>query len=93
MQIAGAPRYVQGERVMVFLEHMPNGYLRTTGMGQGKLSISPDGSAHLTHAGGDLVRMGGSPNGIALQSIDAVAAREVRRRVADLVSGGTGRPR
>jgi len=93
MQIAGTPRYALGERVMVFLERMPNGYLRTMGMGQGKLSISPNGSVHLTHAGADFVRTGVIPNGTAMHSLDAVAATEVRRRVADLVSGGTGRPR
>ena len=35
MQIAGTPGYTPGEQVMLFLERMPNGYLRTAGMGQG----------------------------------------------------------
>ena len=93
MLIAGTPVYVQGERVMLFLERMPNGYLRTTGMGQGKLSISPNGSVHLTYAGADLFRAGNRPEGTALQSLDAISATEVRRRVADLANGGTGRAR
>lgn len=93
MQIGGTPGYVPGEQVMVFLVRMPNGYLRTAGMGQGKLSISSNGSVHLTHSGGDLVRTGNTPNGTALQSLDATAATEVRRRVAELVHGAGRRSR
>jgi hypothetical protein len=91
MQIAGSPRYALGERVMVFLERMPNSYLRTTGMGQGKLSISRDGSVHLTQTGADLVGTGSGTRGTALQTVDATAASEVRRRVVHLVQGETGR--
>ena len=36
MQIAGTPGYMPGEQVMVFLERMPNGYLRTARHGSGK---------------------------------------------------------
>ncbi len=90
MQIAGSPRYALGERVMVFLERMPNGYLRTTGMGQGKLSISHDGSVHLTQAGADLVGTGSGTGGTALQTLDAATAAEVRRRVVHLVQSATG---
>jgi hypothetical protein len=93
MQIAGTPGYLPGEQVMVFLERMPNGYLRTTGMGQGKLSLSPDGRVHLTHGGADLAGRATAPRGTALQSIDATAANEVRRRVAMLVSGTRERSR
>jgi hypothetical protein len=78
---------------MVFLERMPNGYLRTAGMGQGKLSLSPDGRVHLTHAGADAAGRARVPHGTALQSLDAAEAKEVRRRIAMLVSGTRGRAR
>src|ERR1035437_99747 len=93
MQIAGTHRYSLGERVMVFLGRMPNGYLRTTGMGQGKLSISTNGSVHLTHVAADLVRTGHGPSGTALQGLDGGPAKEVRRRVVELVYGGAERSR
>ncbi len=89
MQIAGTPGYTPGEQVMVFLERMPNGYLRTAGMGQGKLSLSPDGRVHLTHAGADLAARAITSHRTPLQSLDAADANEVRRRVAMLVSGAS----
>jgi hypothetical protein len=92
-QVAGTPGYMLGEQVMVFLERMPNGYLRTAGMGQGKLSLSPDGRLHLTHAGADLAGRATAPHETALQSLDTAEATEVRRRVAMLVSGTRGRSR
>jgi hypothetical protein len=93
MQVAGTPGYLPGEQVMVFLERMPNGYLRTAGMGQGKLSLSPDGRVHLTHGGADLAGRATAPHGTALQSLDTAEATEVRRRVAILISGTRGRAR
>ncbi len=93
MQLAGTPRYTPGEQVMVFLERMPNGYLRTAGMGQGKLSLSPDGRVHLTHSGADFSSRTITPHGTALQSLDAADANQVRRRVTMLVSGASGRAR
>jgi hypothetical protein len=93
MQLAGTPRYTPGEQVMVFLERMPNGYLRTAGMGQGKLSLSPDGRVHLTHAGADLAGRAIAPHRTPLQSLEAADANQVRRRVARLVSGASGRDR
>lgn len=39
MEIAGSVIYVPGENVFVFLQKMPNGYLRTTGWAQGKYSL------------------------------------------------------
>jgi hypothetical protein len=48
MMIAGVSGYAVGEQVAVFLERMPNGYLRTTGWGQGKFDIDPKGRIHGT---------------------------------------------
>jgi len=86
MRIAGAPAYAPGEQVLLFLERVPNGYLRSLGMGQGKLRISVDGRVHLTHSGADLVQAGKpGTNGTNLESLDGVAAAHVRERVARLV--------
>ena len=40
MQIAGAPRYEDGEEVVLFLNRTPIGYLRSCGWGQGKFGVS-----------------------------------------------------
>jgi hypothetical protein len=45
MMIAGSVIYTPGENVLVFLQRMPNGYLRTTGWGQGKYGL--DSAARL----------------------------------------------
>lgn len=39
MAVAGAVVYGPGERILIFLQRMPNGYLRTTGWSQGKFPV------------------------------------------------------
>jgi hypothetical protein len=51
MTIAGSVEYSPGDQVAVFLQRMPNGYLRTAGWGQGKYLV--DKAGHL-HADGSL---------------------------------------
>jgi hypothetical protein len=46
MAIAGAAIYQPGEQVLVFLQRMPNGYLRTTGWTQGKFTVDNAGRLH-----------------------------------------------
>jgi hypothetical protein len=46
MAIAGAVVYQNGDRVLVFLQRMPNGYLRTTGWSQGKYTLDDSGRLH-----------------------------------------------
>ena len=46
MSISGATGYAVGEKVLVFLSRMPNGYLRTAGFGQGKYVIDSAGHLH-----------------------------------------------
>jgi hypothetical protein len=46
MSIGGATEYARGEQVLIFLERMPNGYLRTAGLGQGKYGIDAAGRLH-----------------------------------------------
>jgi hypothetical protein len=44
--IAGTVVYTPGENVLVFLQRMPNGYLRTTGWGQGRFLVDANGRIH-----------------------------------------------
>jgi len=44
--IAGTVVYTPGENVFVFLQRMPNGYLRTTGWGQGRYLVDAKGRIH-----------------------------------------------
>jgi hypothetical protein len=46
MNISGAAGYAVGEKVLVFLSRMPNGYLRTAGFGQGKYLVDAGGHIH-----------------------------------------------
>ena len=46
MSISGATGYAVGEKVLVFLSRMPNGYLRTAGFGQGKYVVDSAGRLH-----------------------------------------------
>jgi hypothetical protein len=43
LTVAGTTSYAPGDRVVVFLQRMPNGYLRTTGWGQGKYIVDKTG--------------------------------------------------
>ena len=46
MKIGGSTDFRRGETVLVFLQRMPNGYLRTAGLGQGKYSVDEAGHLH-----------------------------------------------
>lgn len=46
MSVPGSVVYQTGERVLVFLSRFPNGYLRTTGWGQGKYRIDDANRLH-----------------------------------------------
>jgi len=88
MRIAGAPTYAPGEQVLLFLERVPNGYLRSMGLGQGKLRISADGRVHLTHSGADFVKAGQTGAGTAMESLEGAAAAQIRERLARLLQPG-----
>ena len=46
MRVAGSVVYQPGDSVFVFLERMPNGFLRTTGWGQGQYKVDTRGRLH-----------------------------------------------
>ncbi len=82
MTIAGTVIYAPGERVLVFLQRMPNGYLRTTGWSQGKLHVDDTGRLHTeTLLGG--IELVNAPRGAAsLRTLDGMTVTEFRSRIA-----------
>jgi hypothetical protein len=89
MNIAGAVAYYPGDNVVVFAQRMPNGYLRTTGWGQGKYLV--DGSGHL-HADASLetierVDAATPATGLQLRSLDGMTVTELKTRIAARLRG------
>lgn len=73
MTIAGTVTYRAGENVLVFLTRVPNGYLRTTGWGQGKYTVDGKGILH----GGASLRAGTS-----IPSLEGMSAAQLHALVA-----------
>jgi hypothetical protein len=89
LNVAGAVVYQTGEKVMVFLQRMPNSYLRTTGWGQGKYSVDTAGRLHAEVAahGLDIMRAQGAvAANTPLTSLNGMSVNELRSRVAARVS-------
>ncbi len=85
MAIAGSVAYRAGDRVVVLLERMPNGYLRTTGWGQGKYSLDKAGRLHADeslHGTEVLNAQTAPPSETSLRSLDGMSVTELRARVA-----------
>jgi len=72
--VADAVRYAVGDRVFVFLQRMPNGYLRTTGWAQGKYIVD---AASRVHAASALA--------MASRPVDGLSTRELAARVTTRV--------
>ncbi len=84
MSISGAAGYAVGEKVLVFLSRMPNGYLRTAGLGQGKYLLDSIGNVH----GQTLFKSDASG---AIRSLDGMSASQVRQLVGARVRTAAGR--
>jgi hypothetical protein len=84
MNIAGSVTYVAGDRVAVFLERMPNGYLRTTGWEQGKFNVDAAGRLHPAsmHGGESVVSAGSNPAAVAtVRALDGITVSEFGQKV------------
>ena len=81
--IAGSVRYAVGDKVVVFLERVPNGYLRTTGWSQGKFMVDSSGRVHGggALAGIDLVQTNVA-QAVRDLPVDGIATSELAARVA-----------
>jgi hypothetical protein len=86
MAVAGSVAYQPGESVVVFLQRVPNGNLRTAGWGQGKYLIDRRGRLHATDSlrGVDLVSVNGSmsSSGTSLKQLDGMSAQELSSRIS-----------
>jgi hypothetical protein len=97
MSIAGVVGYAPGEQVAVFLQRMPNEYLRTTGFGQGKFAVDKTGHLHAAAMRGmEVVEVGKKttgPIGTSLRNLEGISVGELKTRVAARVTatGGTSR--
>jgi hypothetical protein len=70
MNVEGAVVYRPSDQVLVFLQRVPNGYLRTTGWGQGKYSVDKTGTLH-AHA--------------SLRTLDGLTVQQAAQRIASRV--------
>jgi len=92
MGIAGSVGYTPGEYVLVFLQRMPNGYLRTTGWGQGRYPIDAHGRirADSVMRGLEIVDTGTqAAASTPLTTLEGMSLNELSRRIA----ARTGRTR
>jgi len=88
MSIPGAVGYQQGEKVVVFLQRMPNGYLRTAGWSQGKFRLDQDGKLHGEASPLGLEVVAGNARGVTpLRSLEGLSVAQLR----GLVSARAGR--
>lgn len=85
MTIGGTSKYNVGDEVLVFLQTMPNGMIRTTGWGQGKYTVDARGRLHadMTLKGVDYVDVKTGATGLApVATLDGLTLQEAGVRVA-----------
>jgi hypothetical protein len=82
MQIAGTVVYTPGDKVLVFLERMPNGYLRTTGWGQGQYRIDASGMVHASQSLKAVNMLTSSPSTPSVTSLDGMRVTDIIQRVS-----------
>ncbi len=86
MNVPGAVVYETGEKVMVFLSRFPNGYLRTTGWGQGKYRIDAGNRLHGDTSLSKVELVGGAETaGSDARTLDGMSLNEAAARVANRV--------
>jgi hypothetical protein len=98
MAIAGVVGYSAGEQVAVFLQRMPNGYLRTAGWGQGKFAVDSTGHLHAAASmrGMEVVAVdqkAKAPRGTSLRNLEGISVGELKTRVAARVAVTEGTSR
>ena len=88
MNIVGAVSYQQGEKVVVFLQRMPNGYLRTAGWSQGKFRVDQDGKLHGDSSAVGLEVVGANARAATpLRSLEGLSVAQLRGLVSARASG------
>lgn len=84
MRISGAPEYALGEEAIVFLYRTPIGYLRATGYGQGKYTVTTRRRVHANLNGFELLKRDSS-RGVSLSTLDGLTVTEFKARVRDAI--------
>jgi hypothetical protein len=79
MRVAGSVAYQPGDSVFVFLQRMPNGFLRTTGWGQGQYRVDQRGRLHASES---LKAVDLLPASSHLVSLEGTSLGEMAGRVA-----------
>ena len=83
MSVPGAVGYATGEEVVIFLQRMPNGYLRTAGWSQGKFKVDQDGKLHGEASAVGLEVVGGNTRAATpLRSLDGLNVAQLRGMIA-----------
>jgi hypothetical protein len=92
MSIAGTVTYGVGDRVVVFLSRMPNGYLRTTGWAQGKYMLDVNGILHGSAIiGAEAMDARQPAAGASLRTLEGIEFADLKQRVAARVRATAGR--
>ena len=79
MSISGAPDYAVGEEAIVFLYRTPIGYLRSTGYGQGKYTVTAASRVRSNLKGVELLSR--DPKGVSLSTLEGLTVAEFKARV------------
>jgi hypothetical protein len=84
MSISGTPDYAVGEEAIVFLYRTPIGYLRATGYGQGKYTVTPQMRIHASLKGLEILKRDLSSS-VSLSTLDGLTVAEFKTRVRDAI--------
>jgi hypothetical protein len=84
MIISGAVDYSVGEEALVFLYRTPVGYLRATGFGQGKYTVTPEMRVRANLKGLDLLK-GNTSRGVPLSTLDGLNVTDFKARMREVI--------
>jgi len=87
MSISGAPDYGIGETAIVFLYRTPIGYLRATGFGQGKYTVTPEMRIHTNRKGLELLQRD-SEDDVPLSALEGLSVADFKARVRVVMRSG-----
>jgi len=82
MTVAGSVAYRVGDEVMVFLQTMPNGLVRTTGWGQGKYAVDNHGRLHAEVAARGVDYVEARSTATPTSQLDGLTIQEASLRIA-----------
>ena len=84
MTISGSVAYQVGDKVVVFLQKMPNGYLRTAGAGQGRFALDSAGKIHgASPTSVEFIESSaGSASATRLEALNGLSVNELAVRIA-----------